>query len=275
MKIDNSVIDSLFEESLSDENTEVNEMIDEVFGSSNNKKSIRIEVIAPNKIKGDNIFEEDSEEESREKIEQMLKEAVGSVAVDKVLSDIETEEKFSDYIDDSIYMRNQDINLTGIESALIRGCRIEKRLNSYRSRSEECKKECEKLMEYEFFQSLAKVMDEEKEIDLFEENKKIPYTVTEEEYLIIKDNIENFFKERLKELRKDALIKEEKSYIIVGETEEGEERIVGFIDDITKAQKVFESTNLDNKSLSLAIIEYLEEDTNKIILDYEILDTIK
>ena len=33
----------------------------------------------------------------------MLKEAVGSVVVDKVLSDIETEEKFSDYIDDSIY----------------------------------------------------------------------------------------------------------------------------------------------------------------------------
>ena len=32
MKIDNSVIESLFEESLSDENTEVNEMIDEIFG---------------------------------------------------------------------------------------------------------------------------------------------------------------------------------------------------------------------------------------------------
>lgn len=275
MKIDNSVIESLFEESLSDENTEVNEMIDEIFGSGTNKKSIRIEVIAPNKIKGDNIFEDDNEEENKEKIEQMLKEAVGSVVVDKVLSDIETEEKFSDYIDDSIYMRNQDINLTGIESALIRGCRIEKRLNSYRNRSEECKKECEKLMEYEFFQSLARVMDEENDIDLFEESKKIPHTVTEEEYLIIKDNIENFFKDRLKELRKDALIKEEKSYIIVGETEEGEERIIGFIEDIVKAQEAFENSNLDNKSLSLAIIEYLEEEANKIILDYEILNTIK
>ena len=118
-------------------------------------------------------------------------------------------------------------------------------------------------------------MDEENDIDLFEESKKIPHTVTEEEYLIIKDNIENFFKDRLKELRKDALIKEEKSYIIVGETEEGEERIIGFIEDIIKAQETFENSNLDNKSLSLAIIEYLEEEANKIILDYEILNTIK
>lgn len=276
MKIDNLVIDSLFEESLSDENTEVSEMINEVFnGNNTHKKSIRIEVIAPNQKSEDNVSEEELIE-SRERLETMLKEAVGSNAVEKVLDNIESEEKFSDYIDDAIYMRNQDINLSGIEGALIRGCRIEKRLNFYRNKSEECQKECEKLMEYEFFQSLAKVMEEEsKEIDVFDEDKKIPYAVTEEEYLIIKGNVENFYKERIDALKDNTIINNIESYIIVGETIEGEERIIGFINDMEEASTLFEEINLNNKSLSLANIEFLEEEDNRIILNYDILETIK
>lgn len=276
MKIDNLVIDSLFEESLSDENTEVSEMINEVFNSNNaHKKSIRIEVIAPNQKNENNVSEEELIE-NRERLETMLKEAVGSNAVEKVLDNIESEEKFSDYIDDAIYMRNQDINLSGIEGALIRGCRIEKRLNFYRNKSEECQKECEKLMEYEFFQSLAKVMEEEStEIDVFDEDKKIPYAVTEEEYLIIKDNVENFYKERIDALKDNTIINNIESYIIVGETIEGEERIIGFINDMEEASTLFEEINLNNKSLSLANIEFLEEEDNRIILNYDILETIK
>lgn len=276
MKVDNLVLDSLFDESPSIENPEINKIIDDVFDGKDNsaKKAIKIEVLAPGKFSKEDSSEEELEE-NQKKIEALLKEAVGSEAVEKVLTSIEEEEKFSDYIDDSIFMRNQDIDLTGIEAALIRGCRIEKRLNAYRNKSEQCKKECEKLMEYEFFQSLNRVMEEKDKVEVFEKNEKIPYIISEDEYIIIKDNIENFYKERLDALKDLTYINKSESYIIVGENLEGEERIIGFIDSKEKALDYFNEIDLNNKSLSLANIEFLQEESQKIILDYEIIKIIK
>lgn len=272
MKVDNLLIDSLFEDSLSDENKDVNKIIDEVFSdNSEKKKTVKIEILGPNGLASNS----EKALENQERIEAMLKEAVGSETVERVLSNIEEEEKFSDYIDDAIFMRNQDVDLTGIEGALIRGCRIEKRLTFYRNQSELCKKNCEKLMEYEFFQSLNRMMEEQGEVDIFEENKKIPYIISEEEYLLIKSEIEDFYQERLENLKEEATILNEKSYIIVGENLEGEERILGFIEEEKSALELFDKSTLSNKSLSLAKLEYLEEEESKIILNYEIVEIIK